>query len=82
MPEEKELHGEEGKAGHRSALPERAGGAGPLAPADPLQYYLAYIRSIPRLPPVEEHQLAVRVRDHNDADAALKLVSANLWLAV
>ncbi|MBI5636766.1 MAG: sigma-70 family RNA polymerase sigma factor [Nitrospinae bacterium] len=82
MPEEKELHGEEGKAGHRSALPERAGGAGPLAPADPLQYYLATIRSIPRLTPDEEHQLAVRVRDHNDADAALKLVTANLWLAV
>lgn len=82
MPEEKEQHEIEEAAGPRSALPERAGSSGPLAPADPLQYYLSMVRSIPRLTPDEEHQLAVRVREHNDADAALKLVTANLWLAV
>lgn len=82
MPERKKQHEIEEAAGPRSALPERAGNAGPLAPADPLQYYLSMVRSIPRLTPDEEHQLAVRVREHNDADAALKLVTANLWLAV
>ncbi len=82
MQDEKEQHEVEQEAAPRNVLPERAGSAGPLAPSDPLHYYLAMVRAIPRLTPDEEHQLAVRVREHNDPDAALKLVTANLWLAV
>ncbi len=82
MQDEKDRREIDGEAAPPHALPERTGNAGPLAPSDPLQYYLSMVRSIPRLTPDEEHQLAVRVREHNDADAALKLVTANLWLAV
>ena len=82
MQDEKERQLMEGEAAPRAILPERAGSAGPIAPADPLQYYLTMVRAIPRLTSDEEHQLALRVREHNDPDAALKLVTANLWLAV
>lgn len=34
------------------------------------------------LKPEEEHELAVRVRDHNDPDAAFRLVSSHLRLVV
>ncbi len=66
----------------KAALPARTGGGGTLVPIDPLQQYLQMVRRIPRLTPDEEHQLAVRVQSHNDRDAALQLVTANLWLAV
>ena len=82
MPEEKKQEELEGEGASPAALPERAVKPGTLAPADPLQHYLAMVRAIPRLTPDEEHQLAVRVRKHNDPDAARQLVMANLWLAV
>lgn len=34
------------------------------------------------LKPDEEHELALRVRDHNDPDAAFRLVSSHLRLVV
>ena len=34
------------------------------------------------LKPEEEHELALRVRDHNDPDAAFRLVSSHLRLVV
>lgn len=82
MPEEKEQQELEGEASPLGGLPERTEKSGTLAPTDPLQHYLAMVRAIPRMTPDEEHQLALRVREHNDPDAALRLVTANLWLAV
>lgn len=64
------------------ALPARAAPPGRLVPADPLQRYLERVRGIPRLSPEEEHQLAVRVHKFNDPDAALQLITSNLYLAV
>ena len=49
---------------------------------DNLQVYLREVSSFPMLKPDEEHDLAVRVRDHQDADAAFRLVSSHLRLVV
>ena len=38
---------------------------------DSLQLYLREVSRFPMLKPEEEHELAVRVRDHNDPDAAM-----------
>ena len=53
-----------------------------LVPYDPLQRYLAEIRRYPLLTPEEEHQLAVRYKEHGDVEAAYRLVTANLRLVV
>ena len=53
-----------------------------LVRLDPLQRYLAEIRRYPLLTREEEHDLAVRVYENNDPEAALKLVTANLRLVV
>ena len=53
-----------------------------LVPFDPLSRYLDTVRNTPRLTPEEEHQLALRVKHHNDREAALKLVTSHLWLVV
>ncbi|MEW5735927.1 MAG: RNA polymerase factor sigma-32 [Thermodesulfobacteriota bacterium] len=49
---------------------------------DPLQRYLSEISRYPLLSREEERELAIRVQDHQDADAALRLVTANLRLVV
>lgn len=49
---------------------------------DSLQLYLREVSRFPMLKPEEEHELAVRVRDHNDPDAAFRLVSSHLRLVV
>ena len=49
---------------------------------DNLRLYLREISRFPMLKPGEEHELAVRVRDHNDPDAAFRLVSSHLRLVV
>ncbi|WP_291440493.1 RNA polymerase factor sigma-32 [Desulfovibrio sp.] len=49
---------------------------------DSLHLYLREVSRFPMLKPEEEHELAVRVRDHNDADAAFRLVSSHLRLVV
>ncbi len=49
---------------------------------DSLHLYLREVGRFPMLKPEEEHELAVRVRDHNDADAAFRLVSSHLRLVV
>lgn len=49
---------------------------------DSLQLYLREISRFPLLKPDEEHELALRVRDHNDPDAAFRLVSSHLRLVV
>ena len=49
---------------------------------DSLHMYLREVSRFPLLKPDEEHELALRVRDHNDPDAAFRLVSSHLRLVV
>lgn len=49
---------------------------------DSLHLYLREVSRFPMLKPDEEHELALRVRDHNDPDAAFRLVSSHLRLVV
>jgi RNA polymerase sigma-32 factor len=53
-----------------------------LVPYDPLQRYLSEIRRYPLLTIEEEHDLAIRYKEHNDIEAAYRLVTANLRLVV
>lgn len=49
---------------------------------DSLQMYLREINRFPLLQPDEEVELARRVRDHEDPDAAFRLISSHLRLVV
>ncbi|MDY6986559.1 MAG: RNA polymerase factor sigma-32 [Thermodesulfobacteriota bacterium] len=53
-----------------------------LVKYDPLQRYLWEIGQHPLLTKEEEKELAIRVREHGDRDAAYKLVTSNLRLVV
>lgn len=53
-----------------------------VGPRDSLHLYLREVSRFPLLKPDEEHELALRVRDHNDPDAAFRLVSSHLRLVV
>jgi RNA polymerase sigma-32 factor len=65
------------------ALPVPAGKDQPaIAPTDSLARYLSEIRTYPVLSREEEHEIALRYFHHHDADAAVKLVTANLRLVV
>jgi RNA polymerase sigma-32 factor len=55
---------------------------GALVPFDPLQRYLQEIRRYPLLSREEEHELAVRYKEHRDVEAAYRLVTGNLRLVV
>src|SRR5881628_3822015 len=66
-------------AAEREESPERESA---LVPADALQRYLSEIRRIPLLSREEEHELAVRWHEHEDRQAAWRLVTANLRLVV
>jgi RNA polymerase sigma-32 factor len=55
---------------------------GSLARRDPLAAYMAETRRYPLLTPEEEHDLAVRLVEHQDSAAARRLVEANLRLVV
>lgn len=55
---------------------------GEVMPRDPLQFYLREIARFPMLAPDEEFELARRVREHNDQDAAFRLISSHLRLVV
>jgi RNA polymerase sigma-32 factor len=57
-------------------------GTGSLARRDPLAAYMAETRRYPLLTPEEEHDLAVRLVEHQDSAAARRLVEANLRLVV
>ncbi|MBW2059191.1 MAG: RNA polymerase factor sigma-32 [Deltaproteobacteria bacterium] len=54
----------------------------PPARFDPLQRYLAEVRSYPILDAEEEKALAIRYREKGDIEAAYKLVVSNLRLVV
>jgi RNA polymerase sigma-32 factor len=49
---------------------------------DPLQRYLTEIRRYPLLSREEEHEVALRYKEHEDVEAAYRLVTANLRLVV
>jgi RNA polymerase sigma-32 factor len=68
--------------GSERAEPAERESAGTLVPADSLQRYLSEARRYPLLDPSEEHELAVRWREHGDRAAAARLVTANLRLVV
>jgi RNA polymerase sigma-32 factor len=55
---------------------------GALATRDPLHLYLREIGKFSLLAPEEEFELARRVRDDGDSDAAFRLVSSHLRLVV
>ena len=49
---------------------------------DSLHLYLREVSRFPLLKPDEEHRLAKRVREHNDSEAAFRLISSHLRLVV
>jgi RNA polymerase sigma-32 factor len=53
-----------------------------LVPFDPLQRYLTEIRRYPLLSREEERELAIRYKEHEDVQAAYRLVTGNLRLVV
>jgi RNA polymerase sigma-32 factor len=53
-----------------------------LVPFDPLQRYLTEIRRYPLLSREEERELAIRYKEHEDIQAAYRLVTGNLRLVV
>lgn len=44
--------------------------------------YINMVKNIPHLSPEEEYDLAVKVQEHHDIDAAEKLIKSNLFLVV
>ena len=53
-----------------------------LVPYDPLQLYLYEIKKYKLLTKEEETELAIKVREYNDEEAAYRLVTSNLRLVV
>ncbi len=53
-----------------------------LATIDPLRLYFQEIKKFPPLEPGEEFELARKIRDDNDQEAAFRLTTANLRLVV
>src|SRR3546814_747397 len=51
-----------------------------ISPEGNLQRYLAQIRKFPMLEPEEEYMLAKRWREHDDTEAAHRLVTSHLRL--
>jgi RNA polymerase sigma-32 factor len=75
---------EQAKNNRAAALPAPAVSRlpSPVGIRDNLYLYLRELSRFPMLTPDEEHSLALRVRDHNDPDAAFRLVSSHLRLVV
>ncbi len=69
-----------GKGAHLPAPVSRK--RGEVATRDTLHHYLREIARFPLLAPEEEFELAKRVRDENDQEAAFRLVSSHLRLVV
>jgi RNA polymerase sigma-32 factor len=65
---------------HELALRPARGGS--LARRDPMAAYMAEVRRYPLLTPEEEKELATRLVEHGDSQAARKLIEANLRLVV
>lgn len=67
---------------HDLPAPSLAQLPSPAGLRDSLHMYLREVSRFPMLKPEEEHELALRVRDKNDPDAAFRLVSSHLRLVV
>ena len=65
-----------------ATLPSKEPEVAAISPNDPLRRYLEEIRRYSLLEPQEEFDLAVKLRDTGDLNAAKALVSANLRLVV
>jgi RNA polymerase sigma-32 factor len=63
-------------------LEKRKTRGGSLAKRDPMAAYMQEVRRYPLLTPDEEKDLAVRLVEHGDTQAARKLIEANLRLVV
>ena len=55
---------------------------GALAPPDPFSAYLQEVKKYPILTEEEEKELAIKLKETGDVDAAYKLTTANLMLVV
>jgi len=75
---------EENNTSDEKAPPERLSSStdSSLVKYDPLQRYLQEISQYKLLSREEERELAIRVREHGDREAAYKLVTSNLRLVV
>jgi RNA polymerase sigma-32 factor len=62
--------------------PAPATRGGSIAKRDPMAVYMRETRRYPLLTPQEEHELATRLVEHGDTQAARKLIEANLRLVV
>lgn len=74
-----QIHDEEESQDIPVAIPseERA-----LVPYDPLQLYLYEVKKYKLLTKEEETELAIKVRENNDEEAAYRLITSNLRLVV
>jgi RNA polymerase sigma-32 factor len=53
-----------------------------IGPIGSLDHYIQAVNSVPMLSAEEEHELATRLREHNDLDSARKLVLSHLRFVV
>ena len=84
-PDEGDESSEEGGTGEVDVelnLPAARSASSPSRRDDLLGYYLAEVRRYPLLDPEEERALAIKYQTEGDADAANRLVTANLRLVV
>ena len=67
---------------HNELAPVVQHSSNALVPYDPLQIYLLEIKQYNLLTREEEKDLAIRIREHDDDEAAFRLVTSNLRLVV
>ena len=70
------------KTGKKKAMVPAVRQKGTLAPPDPFSAYLQEVKKYPILTEEEEKELAIRLKETGDVDAAYKLTTANLMLVV
>ena len=68
--------------GNKKAMVPAVRQKGTLAPPDPFSAYLQEVKRYPILTEEEEKELAIRLKETGDVDAAYKLTTANLMLVV
>ena len=70
------------KTGKKKAMVPAVRQKDTLAPPDPFSAYLQEVKKYPILTEEEEKELAIRLKETGDVDAAYKLTTANLMLVV
>ena len=70
------------KTGKKKAMVPAVRQKDTLAPPDPFSTYLQEVKKYPILTEEEEKELAIRLKETGDVDAAYKLTTANLMLVV